>query len=70
VTIPSPPIATLASVLVRYNASVEGSNGKSVSKGTQEAEECFKGCVIPSASGVSYEWDVQHHSTGAGVQHP
>jgi hypothetical protein len=70
VTTTSPPIATLASVLVRYNASVKGSNRKSVSKGTQEAEQCFKAGVIPPASGVSYEWDVQHHSTGAGVQHP
>jgi hypothetical protein len=54
-TITSPPIATMASVLVRYDASVEGRNQKSVSKGTQEAEECFKGDVIPSASGVSNE---------------
>jgi hypothetical protein len=54
-TISSPPIATLASVLVRYNASVEGSNRKGISNGAQEAVERFKGGLIPSASGVSNE---------------
>jgi hypothetical protein len=43
VTITSPPTATLASVLVRYIASVEGRNQKSVSGGNQEVEEYFTG---------------------------
>jgi hypothetical protein len=69
VTVTCLPTATLASVSVCYNAVVEGRNRKSVSKGTQEAEECFTGDLIPSASGVLHEWDVQRHSTGSGAQH-
>jgi hypothetical protein len=45
VTYTCPPITILASVFVRYIAGVEGRNQRSISKGTQEAEECFKGGV-------------------------
>jgi hypothetical protein len=69
-TISSPPTATLAGVLVRHNASVEGRHRKNAPKGTQEAEERFTSTLIPSATGVTHKWEVKHHSTGAGVEHP
>jgi hypothetical protein len=55
VTVTYPPIATLASVLVRYNAGVEGRAGKSVSKGIQEVENYFTSGLVPSKQRVSYE---------------
>jgi hypothetical protein len=68
-TISSPPTATLAGVSVRHNASVEGRNRKNTSKGTQEAEERLTTHLIPSASGVTHEWNVQRHSSGASAQY-
>jgi hypothetical protein len=48
VTVTYPPITTLASVMVRYNAGVEGRAWKSVSNGTQEVEDYFTGGLFPS----------------------
>jgi hypothetical protein len=69
VTVTCPPVATLASVLVRCNADVGGRNQKSVSGGTQEVEEYFTGGLIPSTPCVSLECAIQCHSMGAGAQH-
>jgi hypothetical protein len=55
VTISSPPTATLAGVLVRHNASVEGHKRNNTSKETQEVEERLTSNIITSASGVSNE---------------
>jgi hypothetical protein len=55
VTVTYPPIATLASVLVRYNAGVEDRAGKGVSKGIHEVEGYFTSGFVPSTPGVSCE---------------